>query len=150
MKETGPFSYIFNSPPRPSTAVKKLYGYLKEKRLAKVALFTAADPFGLVGSGWLTRLAPDYGITLVAEESFDPKDTNTTRQLTKINTARPQAIVVWTSRYPRGHPGQKQGAVGHYGALVPRPRPAGTGLSPPGGQGRRGGPHARRPAAGGG
>ena len=68
MKETGPFSYIFNSPPRPSTAVKKLYGYLKEKRLAKVALFTAADPFGLVGSGWLTRLAPDYGITLVVEE----------------------------------------------------------------------------------
>ncbi len=100
MKETGPFSYIFNTPPRPSTAVKKLYGYLKEKRLTKVALFTGADPFGLVGSGWLTRLAPDYGITLVAEESFDPKDTNLTPQLTKINTARPQAIVVWTSGPP--------------------------------------------------
>lgn len=96
-KETGPFSYVFKSSQRSSTAVKKLYGYLKGKWLTKVALFTAADPFGMEGSGWLTRLAPDYGITLVAEESFDPKDTNMTAQLTKINNARPQAIVVWSS-----------------------------------------------------
>ncbi len=99
-KETGPFNYIFKSSQRSSTAVKKLYGYLKGKRLAKVALFTAADPFGTDGSGWLTRLAPDYGITLVAEESFDPKNTDMTAQLTKINNSRPQAIVVWTSGPP--------------------------------------------------
>lgn len=96
MKETGPFSYIFKSSQRSSTAVKKLYGYLKEKKLTKVALFTASDDFGMDGSGWLTRLAPDYGITLVAKESFGPKDTNMTAQLTKINNAAPQAIVVWT------------------------------------------------------
>ncbi|MGO9622177.1 MAG: ABC transporter substrate-binding protein [Desulfobaccales bacterium] len=96
MKETGPFSCIFKSPQRSSTAVKKLYGYLKEKKLTKVALFTAADDFGMEGSGWLTRLAPDYGITLVAAESFGPKDTDLTAQFTKINNAAPQAIVVWT------------------------------------------------------
>ena len=53
MKETGPFTYIFKSPQRSSTAIKKLYGYLKEKKLTKVALLTASDPFGKDGAVWL-------------------------------------------------------------------------------------------------
>ncbi len=96
MKETGPFTFIFKSPQRSSTAIKKLYGYLKEKKLTKVALLTASDPFGKDGVGWLKKLAPDFGITLVAEESFGPKDTDMTPQLTKIKNAAPQAIIVWT------------------------------------------------------
>src|SRR5512135_343820 len=39
----GAFTYVFKSPQRSSTAVKKLYGYLKAKGLTKVALFTASD-----------------------------------------------------------------------------------------------------------
>ena len=96
MKETGPCTYIFKSPQRSSTAIKKLYGYLKEKKLTKVALLTASDPFGKDGAVWLKKLAPDFGITLVAEESFGPKDTDMTPQLTKIKNAAPQAIIVWT------------------------------------------------------
>lgn len=96
MKETGPFTYIFKSPQRSSTAIKKLYGYLKEKKLTKVALLTASDPFGKDGAVWLKKLAPDFGITFVAEESFGPKDTDMTPQLTKIKNAAPQAIIVWT------------------------------------------------------
>jgi branched-chain amino acid transport system substrate-binding protein len=96
MKETGPFTYIFKSPQRSSTAVKKLYGYLKEKKLTKVALLTASDPFGKDGAVWLEKLAPEFGITFVAKESFGPKDTDMTPQLTKIKNAKPQAIVCWT------------------------------------------------------
>jgi branched-chain amino acid transport system substrate-binding protein len=96
MKETGPFTYIFKSPQRSSTAIKKLYGYLKEKKLTQVALLTASDPFGKDGAMWLKKLAPDFGITFVAEESFGPKDTDITPQLTKIKNSAPQAIIVWT------------------------------------------------------
>ena len=92
----GAFTYVFKSPQRSSTAIKKLYGYLKEKKLTKVALLTASDPFGKDGVVWLKKLAPDFGITLVAEESFGPKDTDMTPQLTKIKNAAPQAIIVWT------------------------------------------------------
>jgi branched-chain amino acid transport system substrate-binding protein len=92
----GPFTYIFKSPQRSSTAVQKLYGYLKEKKLTKVALLTASDPFGKDGAVWLEKLAPDYGISFVAKESFGPKDTDMTAQLTKIKNAHPQAIVCWT------------------------------------------------------
>ena len=116
MKETGPFTYVFKSPQRSSTAVKKLYGYLKEKKLTKVALLTAADPFGKDGAVWLKKLAPDFGVTFVAEESFGPKDTDMTPQLTKIKNANPQAIIVWT--------------IGPAGAIVAKNK-AQLGLSTP-------------------
>jgi branched-chain amino acid transport system substrate-binding protein len=92
----GPYTYVFKSPQRSSTAVRALYGYLKTKGLTKAALFTASDSFGKDGLGWLERLAPDFGITLAAKESFGPSDTDMTAQLTKIKNAAPQAIVVWT------------------------------------------------------
>lgn len=92
----GPFNYVFKSPQRSSTTVKKLLGYLKDKKLTKVGLLTASDLFGKDGLGWLEKLAPDFGITYVAKESFGNSDTDMTAQLTKIRDADPQAIVVWT------------------------------------------------------
>jgi branched-chain amino acid transport system substrate-binding protein len=92
----GPYTYVFKSPQRSSTAARKLYGYLKAKGLTKVALFTNSDAFGKDGLGWLEKLAPEFGLTLVAKESFGPSDTDMTAQLTKIRNAAPQAIVVWT------------------------------------------------------
>lgn len=95
-EKLGSFNYVFKSPQRSSTAVKKLFAYLKDKKLTKVALLTASDPFGKDGMVWLEKLAPDFGITFVAKESFGPKDIDMTAQLTKIKNANPQAIVVWT------------------------------------------------------
>ncbi len=92
----GPFTYVFKSPQRSSTAVKRLFTYLKEKKLTKLGLLYASDPFGKDGAMWLEKLAPDYGITFVAKESFGPKDTDMTAQLTKIKNADPQAIICWT------------------------------------------------------
>ncbi len=96
MQETGPFTFIFKSPQRSSTAVTRLFSYLKEKKLTKLGLLYASDPFGKDGAVWLEKLAPDYGITFVAKESFGPKDTDMTAQLTKIKNAEPQAIICWT------------------------------------------------------
>ena len=92
----GSFTYVFKSPQRSSTAVKKLFAYLKEKKLTKLGLLSASDPFGKDGAVWLEKLAPEYGLTFVAKESFGPKDTDMTAQLTNIKNAKPDAIVVWT------------------------------------------------------
>jgi branched-chain amino acid transport system substrate-binding protein len=92
----GAYTYVFKSPQRSSTAARKLYGYLKTKGLTKVALFTNSDAFGKDGLSWLEQLAPEFGITFAAKESFGPSDTDMTAQLTKIKNAAPQAIVVWT------------------------------------------------------
>lgn len=92
----GTFKWVFKSPQRSSTAVEKLYQYLQQKELKKIALMTASDGFGKDGKVWLEKLASKYGLTIVADESFNPKDTDMTAQLTKIMATSPDAIVCWT------------------------------------------------------
>ncbi|WP_456384995.1 ABC transporter substrate-binding protein [Desulfolithobacter sp.] len=92
----GPYTHVFKSPQRSSIAVKRLYMYLRDKKLTRVALLTAADGFGKDGARWLKNLAPEYGLTIVAQESFGPRDTDMTAQLTRIKNAAPQAIICWT------------------------------------------------------
>lgn len=92
----GPYDWVFKSPQRSSVAVKRLYMYLKDKKLTKVGLLTASDGFGKDGARWLNKLAPELGLEIVAQESFGPKDTDMTAQLTKVKNANPAAIVAWT------------------------------------------------------
>jgi branched-chain amino acid transport system substrate-binding protein len=95
-EKLGSFNYVFKSPQRSSTAVQVLYGFLKEKGLKKIALLTAADGFGKDGVAWLQKLAPEFGLEIVTEESFAPNDTDMTAQLTKLKNSPAQAIVCWT------------------------------------------------------
>ena len=92
----GSYEWVFKSPQRSSIAVKRLFVYLKEKGLTKVALLSAADGFGKDGARWMKKLAPEYGIELVATESFGTRDTDMTAQLTKVKNAKPQALIAWT------------------------------------------------------
>ena len=92
----GPYKWVFKSPQRSSIAVKRLFIYLKEKGLTRVALLSAADGFGKDGSRWMKKLAPEYGIELVAHESFGTRDTDMTAQLTKVKNSKPQALIAWT------------------------------------------------------
>ena len=92
----GPYKWVFKSPQRSSIAVKRMFMYLQEKGLTKVALLSAADGFGKDGARWMKKLAPEYGIELVAHESFGTRDTDMTAQLTKAKNSKPQALLVWT------------------------------------------------------
>ena len=91
-----PYHWTFKSPQRTSVAVKKTFGYMKKKGLQKIAIITAADGFGRDGKSWLTKLAPEYGLKMIASESFQATDTDMTAQLVKIKAASPQAIICWT------------------------------------------------------
>jgi len=92
----GSFKYVFKSPQRSSTAVKRLFTYLKDNKINTIGLLYATDGFGKDGARWIEKLAPKYGLNVVAKESFGPKDTDMTAQLTKIKNAKPQAIICWT------------------------------------------------------
>ncbi len=92
----GPFDWVFKSPHRSSIAVKRLFIYLKQKGLTRVALLNAADGFGKDGARWMKKLAPEYGIEIVINESFGTRDTDMTAQLTNARNAKPQALIAWT------------------------------------------------------
>ncbi|MCD6527633.1 MAG: ABC transporter substrate-binding protein [Desulfuromonas sp.] len=92
----GSFEWVFKSPQRSSIAVQRLFSYLKEKGLSRVALLSANDGFGQDGARWMKKLAPEYGIEIIVEESFGTRDTDMTAQLTKAKNANPQALITWT------------------------------------------------------
>ncbi len=92
----GPFKWTFKTPQRTSVAVKKLYEYIKSQGQKKIALLTATDGFGKDGQAWLDQLAPEFGIEIVARESFAATDTDMTPQLLKIKGSGAQALICWT------------------------------------------------------
>jgi branched-chain amino acid transport system substrate-binding protein len=90
------YKWVFKTPQSDSMAVEALYTHLKKRGISKVAIMSGTTGFGKSGRGELMRLAPEYGITIVADETFGPKDTDMTAQLTKIKGIAPQAIISWS------------------------------------------------------
>jgi branched-chain amino acid transport system substrate-binding protein len=88
--------WVFKTPQRTSTAVERLYTYLKAHGLTQVGLLCASDKFGQEGEEYLKSLAPKFGLSITVRESFDPMDADMTVQLTKVAAAKPAAVVIWT------------------------------------------------------
>jgi branched-chain amino acid transport system substrate-binding protein len=76
-------------------AVKKIFADLKQRSVTRVAILTASDAYGAGGREDIKELAPQMGISLVADEVFGPRDTDMTAQLTRIKSTAAQVIVVW-------------------------------------------------------
>ena len=87
--------WIFKTPHTDRMAAEKVFEDMKKRGLTKVALFTETSGFGGSGKKEAEGVAGKYGITLVANETYGPKDTDMSPQLTKIkNTAGVQAVFV--------------------------------------------------------
>ncbi len=88
--------WIFKTPHTDRMAAEKVFDDMKKRNLTKVALLAETSGFGMSGKKETEVLAAKMGITLVANETYGPKDTDMTPQLTKIkNTAGVQAIFVF-------------------------------------------------------
>lgn len=88
--------WVFKTPQRTSTAVERLFTHLRQQGLTKIGVLAASDKFGQEGEAYLKSLAPKFGLSILAQESFDPNDVDMTVQLTKVAAAKPTAVVVWT------------------------------------------------------
>jgi branched-chain amino acid transport system substrate-binding protein len=77
-------------------AAEKIYEDMKKRGITKVALFSETSGFGQSGRKESEAMAAKMGITLVANETFGPKDTDMSPQLTKIkNTPGVQAVYMF-------------------------------------------------------
>lgn len=86
--------YAFKTPATDRMACQKIFEYLKGKSLTNVALISGNGGFGKSMRGQCKDVAGDYGIKIVADETYGPKDTDMTAQLTKIKgNASVQAVV---------------------------------------------------------
>jgi branched-chain amino acid transport system substrate-binding protein len=93
--------WIFKTPQTDTSAVEAIFDQMKKRGISRIAIITVTDGFGNLGRQELTRVAPVYGITLVADERYGPKDSDMTAQLTKIKGTDAQAVVNWSVGPPQ-------------------------------------------------
>ena len=79
--------FVFKTPHTDRMAAEKVFEDMKKRGLTKVALFSETSGFGQSGKKETELVAGKYGITLVANETYGPKDTDMSPQLTKIKSA---------------------------------------------------------------
>ncbi len=86
--------YAFKTPATDRMACQKIFEYLKGKSLTNVALISGNGGFGKSMRGQCKDVSSDYGINILADETYGPKDTDMTAQLTKIKSnEKIQAVV---------------------------------------------------------
>ena len=79
--------FVFKTPHTDRMAAEKVFEDMKKHNLTKVALLTETSGFGQSGKKEAEGVAGKYGITFVANETYGPKDTDMSPQLTKIKNA---------------------------------------------------------------
>jgi branched-chain amino acid transport system substrate-binding protein len=87
--------WVFKTAQNDSLAVARIYEHLKRKGITRVALLTVSDSFGSSGREQLKAQASHFGIQLVSDDTYGPKDTDMTSQLTRIRGSQAQAVVCW-------------------------------------------------------
>jgi len=86
--------FVFKTPHTDKMACEKIFDDLKKRSLAKIGLVSGTGGFGASMRKQCLAVAAKYGVEIVADETYGPKDTDVTPQLTKIKgTAGLQAVV---------------------------------------------------------
>lgn len=89
--------YVFKTPQNDSLAVRMIYREMKARGISKIAVVVGGTGFGKMGRMFLNKLAPEYGIKVIMNESYSPRATDLSSLVTKL-MAHPeiQAVVNWS------------------------------------------------------
>lgn len=88
-------SWVFKTAQNDTLAVAKIFEYLQKHKVRKIAILTVSDGFGSSGREQLKAQASRFGLTILSDDTFGPKDTDMTSQLTKLRGSQAQAIICW-------------------------------------------------------
>lgn len=87
--------WVFKTPANDHVAAEKILNYMARQGQKSFALLTVTDGYGSSGREQLKALAAQKGFKVVADETYGPKDTDMTPQLTKIRAVKADAIICW-------------------------------------------------------
>jgi len=87
--------WVFQTPWPNRIVVPFTAAYLQERGVTKIALLSDSGGYGVDGIAVTKAMIADYGIEVVAEETYNAGDADMTSQLTKINASGAQTIWLW-------------------------------------------------------
>ena len=87
--------WVFRPTGTEASYVTLNFEYLQELGVSRYATLIENSSFGEGGKLFLPLMSPDYNLTIVAEQYFDPSATDLTPQLTNIKNSGAEAIFLW-------------------------------------------------------
>ncbi|HZW35886.1 MAG TPA: ABC transporter substrate-binding protein, partial [Candidatus Deferrimicrobiaceae bacterium] len=88
--------YVFKTPQSDKDAVIKIFQQMKKMKITRIAVLSSNTGFGNAGKAQIEKLAPAYGITILANEVYDKAASDLTAEVTKVKAANVQAILNWS------------------------------------------------------
>ncbi len=79
--------WVFKTPHTDKMACQKIFIDMKSRGFSKIAIISGTGGFGKSMRGQCHGVAGDYAIEIIADETYGPKDSDMTPQLTKIKHA---------------------------------------------------------------
>ncbi|NJL08599.1 MAG: ABC transporter substrate-binding protein [Methylacidiphilales bacterium] len=79
--------WVFKTPHTDRMACEKIFEDLKKQNLTKVGIISGTDGFGKSMRDQCVKVNSKYGIEVVAEETYGPRDSDMTAQLTNLKGA---------------------------------------------------------------
>ncbi len=78
--------WVFKIPPSDKVAADRILEELKARGLTRLAMLSESGGYGKSGHDQTLALAPKYGIEIIADETYSPKDPDVKAQLTRIRS----------------------------------------------------------------
>ncbi|SDV50575.1 ABC transporter substrate-binding protein [Chitinasiproducens palmae] len=94
--------WVFKSPQTDRMGCQRIFADLKARKLTNIALIAGTDGFGTSMRAQCVKVAPDYGVKIVAEQSYGVTDTDMTPQLLKLKGAPGVQAIVNTGASGQG------------------------------------------------
>lgn len=79
--------FTFKTPHTDRMACQKIFEDMQKGGISRIGMISGTDGFGASMQAQCKDVVGDYGIEIVADETYDPRDADMTAQLTKIKNA---------------------------------------------------------------
>ncbi len=88
--------YVFKTPQSDKDAVIKIFQQMKKMKISRIGVLSSNTGFGNAGKAQIEKLAPAYGILILANEVYDKAASDLTAEVTKVKSAKVEAILNWS------------------------------------------------------
>ena len=88
--------WVFKTPQKDRDVVIRIFQQMNKMKITKIGVLSSNTGFGKGGKGIIENLAPQHGITIVANEVYDKAASDLTAEVTKVKAANAEAIVNWS------------------------------------------------------
>ncbi len=88
--------YVFKTAQKDSHAIAHIFAQMKKMGATKIGVLSSNTGFGKAGKELIGKLAPEAGIQIVIDETYDKAATDLTAEVTKLKAAGVQALLNWS------------------------------------------------------